>query len=306
MTESKNKFLSDGRKVAVLGKLNDAEYIVQEIFVTQSGAEIPSGENFTAKSLHDTPVESYAKKEETRQKAYVEKAKAELESINMQIKEKHSLLLAKKDMLANSPELKGLFGEKARIIAMFMTGTVNYLVVDNYRITAPVKMEDRLIYWDNYYRESPYDGIKLCSILGKSGGDIEYRIHQYSDGSGSSSAEVYPFETLEEAKDKIHSIASEKIEKNCLAKEEYDICKSLGITFSQDELDKLELDGDCEVGDLLHMVCMAKVTSISKSENSCRIEMQIIDVEAMEDENNEFSEEEQAPRFKLRPENRYK
>ncbi len=74
-TETAKKFLTDGRKVAVLGKLNNAEYIVQEIFVTPAGEEIPSGENFTAKSLHDAPIESYHKKEEARQKAYVEKAK---------------------------------------------------------------------------------------------------------------------------------------------------------------------------------------------------------------------------------------
>ncbi|HEI9857545.1 TPA: hypothetical protein SLO96_000850 [Proteus mirabilis] len=56
------KFLSDGRKVAVLGKLNTTESIVQEIFVTDSGVEIPSGENFTTKSLHDEP-EKATKKE---------------------------------------------------------------------------------------------------------------------------------------------------------------------------------------------------------------------------------------------------
>lgn len=231
-----NKFLSDGRKVAVIGKLNEAEYIVQEIFVTQSGAEVPSGENFTAKSLHDTPVESYHKKEEARQKTYVEKAKAELESINRQIKDKHNLLMAKKDMLANSPELKGLFGEKSKVVAMFMTGTVKYLVVDSYTITAPVIMEDKIIDWSSNWGDRRYDSIKLCSILGRSKGEIEYRIHQYSDGSGGSGSQVYPFETLEEAVDKIHSISSRKINKSHLTREEYDVCKSLGIEFSEDDL----------------------------------------------------------------------
>jgi hypothetical protein len=233
-----NKFLSDGRKVAVLGKLNNAEYIVQEIFVTESGEEIPSGENFTVKSLHDAPVESYYKKEEARQKAYIKKAQDELESIHKKIKENNNLLKAKCDMLANSPEIKDLFGEKSRIISMFMTSTVNYLVVYSYRITAPVKMEDEVISWDGYYSEARYDGIKLCSVLGKSNRDIEYRIHQYSDGSGSCYTEVYPFETYEEAINKIHSLASEKISKDSLSKEEYEICKSLGIKFSLDEMER--------------------------------------------------------------------
>jgi len=46
------KFTSDGKKVAVVGKLNAQETIVQEIFVS-NGNEIPSGENFVVKSLHD-------------------------------------------------------------------------------------------------------------------------------------------------------------------------------------------------------------------------------------------------------------
>lgn len=66
----------------------------------------------------------------------------------------------------------------------------------------------------------------------------------------------------------------------------------LSVCLTQDELDKLDLDSDCEVGDILHMVCMARVTSISKNQmtngESCRIEMQIFDIETLEDENEEF------------------
>lgn len=44
------KFLSDGRKVVVVGALNNQETIVQEVFVTQQGDEIPGGERFVVKS----------------------------------------------------------------------------------------------------------------------------------------------------------------------------------------------------------------------------------------------------------------
>lgn len=67
----------------------------------------------------------------------------------------------------------------------------------------------------------------------------------------------------------------------------------LSICLTHDELDKLDLDGDCQVGDLLHMVCMAKVTSVSKNETtdgeSCRIELQIIDIEVAENQNEEYA-----------------
>jgi hypothetical protein len=62
----------------------------------------------------------------------------------------------------------------------------------------------------------------------------------------------------------------------------------LSICFTHEELAKLGLEADCEIGDLLHMVCMARVTNVSKSEDSCRIEMQLVDIETIEDENEEF------------------
>lgn len=42
---SNMKYLADGRKVVVIGKINQTEHIVQEIFVTDSGDELPSGDN---------------------------------------------------------------------------------------------------------------------------------------------------------------------------------------------------------------------------------------------------------------------
>lgn len=233
------KFLSDGRKVAIVGKLNNTEWIVQEIFVTKKGDEIPSGESFTAKSLHDAPVESYLKKEERRQKENTERAKAELESVRRSIKEATDKLKAKQAMLANSPELKDLVGDKARILSMFMTGTVEYLVIDRYTLSKPVRLEDQIIQWETGWGETRFDGLKLLSVLGKSKGEVEYRINQYSDGSGSGGFQVWPFETHEEAVDKIKEIAINQIEKGSFNWDSFDVCQELGIQFSKEHQDKI-------------------------------------------------------------------
>lgn len=229
------KYLTDGRKVSVLGKLNNVDYIVQEIFVTPSGDEIPSGENFTAKTLHDAPVESYQTKELARQKAKIAEAESRLKDVHTQISDAKHALQVKRDLLANSPDLTSLAGDKARILAMFMTGTVNYLVLAGYDpLSAPVAMEDQLICWHSHWSDRKYEALKLCSVLGKSNGNIEYRIHQYSDGSGSGT-EVYPFETQQEAIEMISSLAAEKIKTNRLSLDEYDMCVSLGIQFSLEQ-----------------------------------------------------------------------
>ena len=77
----------------------------------------------------------------------------------------------------------------------------------------------------------------------------------------------------------------------------YGLC----ICLTQDELDKLDLDPNCEVGDMIHLNALAKVTSVSKREtedgNDCRVELQIIYM-AVEDEETEQVE---APRYRVRP-----
>lgn len=51
----------------------------------------------------------------------------------------------------------------------------------------------------------------------------------------------------------------------------YNLCLSL----TRHDLDKLDLDDDCDVGDMVMLRALAKVTSVSKSEDNCRIELQI-------------------------------
>jgi hypothetical protein len=73
----------------------------------------------------------------------------------------------------------------------------------------------------------------------------------------------------------------------------------LCISLCQDELDKLGLAGEVKVGDMLHLHCMAKVTSVSESDSemsgpSCRVELQITDMVG-EDEDSENAEAESTP-----------
>jgi hypothetical protein len=74
----------------------------------------------------------------------------------------------------------------------------------------------------------------------------------------------------------------------------------LAISLTEKELDKLGLKPDCEVGDMLHLFAMSRVTSVSCHENqggqSCRVELQIIAL-SVEDEDgeNESDDEEAEP-----------
>lgn len=72
----------------------------------------------------------------------------------------------------------------------------------------------------------------------------------------------------------------------------------LGICLTQEELDKLQLSAsDVEVGDIVHIMAFAKVTSVSSTETqegaNSRVELQIIAL-ASEDEDDEEEESEPA------------
>lgn len=64
----------------------------------------------------------------------------------------------------------------------------------------------------------------------------------------------------------------------------------LRITLSHRELEKLGLDADCDVGDVIDMRAFAEVTSVSKNETEhgceCRVELQIQKL-GVENENDE-------------------
>lgn len=80
----------------------------------------------------------------------------------------------------------------------------------------------------------------------------------------------------------------------------YGLC----ISLCGEELDKLGFeDDDLEPGDMVHLHCMATVTSISKQANAdssnCRVELQITAI-AAEDEDEENEEYDSTP-SKARP-----
>lgn len=66
----------------------------------------------------------------------------------------------------------------------------------------------------------------------------------------------------------------------------------LSLSLCQDELEKLDIDkADIGVGDMLHLHCLAKVTSVSSNETedgeNCRVELQVTHIAAeSEDEEN--------------------
>lgn len=176
------KYTSDGRKVVIIGQLNQVEYIVQEIFVTAGGDEIPSGEKFTTKSLHDQPLETYKDRQAKTLALSIEKQEAEAKKLRQQIEALEGERKARAKLLkATDSMLKSIGGFDFDLFCDVMAGNFKYVVVDeSYYFPVPKSFEKAVIDTSDSYFD-----IKLISLFGASDGDFEYKINAYKDGSGS-------------------------------------------------------------------------------------------------------------------------
>lgn len=226
------KFLNDGRKVVVVGQLNNVESIVQEIFVTESGDEVPSGERFTTKSLHDEPVLSFKAKQAKAEELHLERVRKEYDEANRKKKEIYAELKGYQTILKSVKQFtENVQEEELEVFTQFLTGTIEYLVMDTYSFEPPVRLIDSLIYYETRYGgERTFDGVRLLNVLGASNGDLSYRISRYSDGSGSSVI-VHPFTNKEDALNHIRKRAIERIENGKLSEESWQACIDMGIEF---------------------------------------------------------------------------
>ena len=225
--ESKYKYLSDGRKVCVIGKINTSEHIVQEIFITESGDEIPSGEKFTTKSLHDSPVESYKQRSEKALEMKLAATSRELELVNLKLAESNKKV--KTNLAIASSALKSIDcikdKKKLSLLSMFLSGSIEYVVIDDHGISAPLKFED-IVQGDG--------DLKLISLFGKSNGDLGFRINQYRDGSGYYRT-ITPFATYQEALQHIKSRFMSGIKNDSGYYSSFKKCLDIGIAFTDEE-----------------------------------------------------------------------
>lgn len=209
--ENKNiKYTTDGKKVVVIGDLNQTEKIVQEIFITEDGAEIPSGERFTTKSLHDAPVRSW---KESRLVELEENYEKEKEAWNRKIENiQNEKALVYKSLehrvkwlrqVAKQPHPEALKKVVERL-AMFLSNTDMWVFYKNYSDWHLVKYDQ-----DGFSRlhervERDYGchrirGMRLVSIYGDTDGNFDFKMNEYGDGSGSDNDSLFYFKSKEEA-----------------------------------------------------------------------------------------------------------
>lgn len=195
------KYTTDGRKVVVIGDLNQTDKIVQEIFVTEQGDEIPQGERFVVKNLLEEPSKSWKEKNLEELEANYEKQKKYWDNLTDSIViEKRNVYGALKERVkwlksvAKEPRTEE-FKRVINTISDFFTDVDKWILVRKYSSWELVKFNEEGVSiidrFDSGYGRRRYDSMRLLSLYGRSDGSIEYRINSYSDGSGSDDEVVF-------------------------------------------------------------------------------------------------------------------
>jgi hypothetical protein len=208
------------KKVIVISQLNQSQSIVQEIFVDESGNEIPHGENFVIQTsrLSDNPLSSwsavkldqYEKDFEKEKKSLIGKIEDQRRALNLEYDKIYHMTKSVQQM---GSELSREWRTAFIRILDFMCGRINWVVFEErYNVPSIIPFDE---FQDRYMfiHDRGIAGVKLLTIFGSAGCDgkprgLNFKLCGYSDGSGSSK-EVYVFneehEAIEKAKEWIES-----------------------------------------------------------------------------------------------------
>lgn len=202
------KYTSDGKKVVVIGKLNATETIVQEIFVRPDGSEIPSGEQFVTKSLHDSPVVSWQKKRKDEIEQALARMEQELAATSERTRKEQRLAAARVRALAQVATTAT--AESLAVLEDFVAGRITHVLTDVEYGSCSIRPFDDVVRSND--RDSwGDDKLKLLSLFGKSDGGLQWRIHEYSDHSGGS-REIIPARGLDEARRMAQDLFNTRVE----------------------------------------------------------------------------------------------
>jgi hypothetical protein len=213
------KYTKDGKKVAVLGKLNSTEFIVQEIFVS-GDQEFPAGENFIAKGLLDQPAETYQSREEHRYYNRVAELRSNVNALEKKLKGLRRRCDVNRLMQSVHASYQNADIDELADLMDFLAGNITHIVMEEYGSYSILPLDVALESSDNY----SLDGLKLVTLFGCDTRQMRYdpsigkrvanlslnwAINTYPDGSGQR-RHFYPCRSEQESKEKIDELIKDR------------------------------------------------------------------------------------------------
>jgi hypothetical protein len=168
-------------KIPIVGSHDDSYEIYDPDFML---------EIVNKKHITDTKIELF--------KEYNDKIntiKCEINKLNIELNNKKK----EYDKYNEHFESKRKIYKEVDILFKFLDKKINYAVVKKYHSYDLCSLKDAITTpknnWDSFGGD-----IKLLTLFGDSNGNLQYKINQYRDGSGSCNDNVWFFETEDEAK----------------------------------------------------------------------------------------------------------
>jgi hypothetical protein len=240
----KIKYTTDGKKVIVIDNLNQSEKIVQEIFVTQDGAEIPAGEHFIVKSLLDQPAKSWKERQlEDFEKSYSEKSDYWNKKLNDLDKEKQ---LCYSRLQNQIKWLKGIMKQPLEEQVKDIINTVTLFLQKKQKWVFHKGWNWNIYNWNDKEAQQLFEDIdysrsemRLVTLFGKSNGNLEWKINTFSDGSGTNRDIVAFYADKKDALDAAQAFINEQTSYT-----EHDIttAKKFGLKLNESILKKQNED----------------------------------------------------------------
>lgn len=209
----------DGRKVEVIQELNSTQTVVKEIFVDETGAEVPHGECFTVTTskLSDSPLTAWKELHLKQHEAEWENTDREWRKKIDDAKSKLKLEYDKVYHLTKAVQgMAASLGQDASMqfvrLLDFMSGRIKWVVIKHWQEPKIVPIDEFIDKYMHYY-DRGVEGVKLLTMFGSPNRDgkhrgLNFRLNEYSDGSGSSK-EIFVFNEEEEAIEKAREILSQ-------------------------------------------------------------------------------------------------
>lgn len=197
------KYTKDGKKVAVIGKLNNTEWIVQEIFVAD-GNEFPAGDNFVTVGLLDEPATTYQMNEKSRLEAKCVQLKEQITKLETDAKNASTKRNASKLLSKVYDAYDNIDVTQLEQMVNFVTGNITHIVIKQYSSYSIQEFNDKIIDLDG----NRIDGLKLVSLFGTYNDgnryqnyttlSLDWKINTYRDCSGCW-YDIYPCTSHEQA-----------------------------------------------------------------------------------------------------------
>lgn len=254
------KYTADGKKIAIMSFLNEDECVAQEIII-KNGEEIVDGEVSIVqyKKLLNEPVltwkASQLNKIETEYNTKYDKYNRDLKALEEEFTTQSKLI--KKKIVSINSLIKNFDETDLNRLVTFISGDFTHVVTSDY-LGLEIKLFNDVLHYER-------GEMKLLTVFGKSDGKLNYRINEYSDGSGSSNKMCVPFTSYEEALEYIINHYNEFLSSPKLVLNEtiYKNCLKYGINIPNDKLNeyfntqensiKKQLDKNKEANDKLNI-----------------------------------------------------